>query len=650
MVSKKVFLSSVILLSLIFSGCGDDATSKALPPPSSTENSTALFIDSPVGGLFYKSQSKEGVTRDNGAFDYALSDINITFKAGNITLGTMKVVDINPDLKLYIQDLVGVSRETTDNAEVLKIATFLQSLDTEENPNVITLDASDLDILNEIKNIEDINITRQLAFVEKTPKSEDNVLEHLGDTIVANGGVYNYRPLVSDSNNTTPQNTDLTTQLQVSDKNQDTFTLTLVTAPTYGIVTFITDTNTFTYKPNWQYLGQDSFTFKAFDGEKYSRVATCNITVNTPPVATAGTLTVIQDSANNTVTLNASDVDGDVLTYIVVTNPIHGILSGSAPNLTYTPTANYNGVDSFTFKVNDGTVDSSDVTVMISVNTLVNNAPIATAGTLTVIQDSANNTVTLNASDVDGDVLTYIVVTNPIHGILSGSTPNLTYTPTANYNGVDSFTFKVNDGTVDSSDATVDLIVRQIVEKEVYVKTTGQTKSYNISGVEVTDNSLKDDGYYKKGTPSNYTRASDMVSDARRNLMWQDNAAAAGTHRPWLTEENDGACQLNPTSTACYNTSGYTVTTYCSDLTLGGYTDWRLPTVTELEGIVDYSKEHPSIDTAYFNHVSSSGYWSSSTWENYKGNAWIVYFDNGDVGLDQLKKINHYVRCVRDGQ
>jgi len=558
MVSKKVFLSSVILLSLIFSGCGDDATSKALPPPSSTENSTALFIDSPVGGLFYKSQSKEGVTRDNGAFDYALSDINITFKAGNITLGTMKVVDINPDLKLYIQDLVGVSRETTDNAEVLKIATFLQSLDTEENPNVITLDASDLDILNEIKNIEDINITRQLAFVEKTPKSEDNVLEHLGDTIVANGGVYNYRPLVSDSNNTTPQNTDLTTQLQVSDKNQDTFTLTLVTAPTYGIVTFITDTNTFTYKPNWQYLGQDSFTFKAFDGEKYSRVATCNITVNTPPVATAGTLTVIQDSANNT--------------------------------------------------------------------------------------------VTLNASDVDGDVLTYIVVTNPIHGILSGSTPNLTYTPTANYNGVDSFTFKVNDGTVDSSDATVDLIVRQIVEKEVYVKTTGQTKSYNISGVEVTDNSLKDDGYYKKGTPSNYTRASDMVSDARRNLMWQDNAAAAGTHRPWLTEENDGACQLNPTSTACYNTSGYTVTTYCSDLTLGGYTDWRLPTVTELEGIVDYSKEHPSIDTAYFNHVSSSGYWSSSTWENYKGNAWIVYFDNGDVGLDQLKKINHYVRCVRDGQ
>ena len=59
------------------------------------------------------------------------------------------------------------------------------------------------------------------------------------------------------------------------------------------------------------------------------------------------------------ITLTGSDVDGDPLTYLVVNAPRHGTLSGTAPNLTYTPAANYNGPDSFTFKVNDGLADSA---------------------------------------------------------------------------------------------------------------------------------------------------------------------------------------------------------------------------------------------------------------------------------------------------
>jgi hypothetical protein len=73
------------------------------------------------------------------------------------------------------------------------------------------------------------------------------------------------------------------------------------------------------------------------------------------------------------ITLTASDVDGDSLTYSVVTTPVSGSLSGSAPNLTYTPNNNFNGQDSFTFTVNDGTVDSNEATVSITVNAV--NAP-----------------------------------------------------------------------------------------------------------------------------------------------------------------------------------------------------------------------------------------------------------------------------------
>ena len=74
------------------------------------------------------------------------------------------------------------------------------------------------------------------------------------------------------------------------------------------------------------------------------------------------------------ITLTGSDVDGDPLTFSVATNPAHGTLSGTAPNLTYTPTAGYIGPDSFTFRASDGQATSAPAAVDISV-THVNHAP-----------------------------------------------------------------------------------------------------------------------------------------------------------------------------------------------------------------------------------------------------------------------------------
>ena len=85
-------------------------------------------------------------------------------------------------------------------------------------------------------------------------------------------------------------------------------------------------------------------------------------------------MTTAEETALN-ITLTGSDVDGNPLTYSVVANPAHGTLTGTAPNLTYTPGTNYNGSDTFTFKVNDGTLDSATVTVTIAV-TPDNDAPV----------------------------------------------------------------------------------------------------------------------------------------------------------------------------------------------------------------------------------------------------------------------------------
>ena len=130
---------------------------------------------------------------------------------------------------------------------------------------------------------------------------------------------------------------------------------------------------------------------------------------------------------------------------------------GTAPNLTYSPTANYNGTDSFTFKVNDGAANSGVATVSIMVSA-VNDAPVANGQSVTTPQNVAKP-ITLTGSDVDGDALTYAIVSSPSHGSLSGAPPNVTYTPATDYTGSDSFTFKVNDGHVDSAPATVSITV-----------------------------------------------------------------------------------------------------------------------------------------------------------------------------------------------
>jgi len=160
------------------------------------------------------------------------------------------------------------------------------------------------------------------------------------------------------------------------------------------------------------------------------------------------------------ITLLGSDPDGDPLTYNVVTGPSHGRLSGKAPKLTYTPQPNFNGSDSFTFNVNDGTVDGVPVTVLIIVKA-VNDPPTANDDSVTTQEDTLVS-ITLAGSDPDGDAMSYSVVKDPSHGSLSGTGPNLTYTPNANFNGSDSFLFKVNDGTVDSAAATVSITVRPV--------------------------------------------------------------------------------------------------------------------------------------------------------------------------------------------
>ncbi len=179
--------------------------------------------------------------------------------------------------------------------------------------------------------------------------------------------------------------------------------------------------------------------------------------LNLAPTAAGQSVTLAEDGSI-AITLSATDLDGDPLIYAVSTQPAHGALTGTGANLTYAPAANFHGSDSFTFTASDATHVSTAATVSITV-TSVNDAPVATPLSLSVT-DGNSLPIPLSGSDVDGDPLTYAVVTVPAHGALGGTPPSLVYTPEPGYAGPDSFTFRANDGALDSQSATVSITVR----------------------------------------------------------------------------------------------------------------------------------------------------------------------------------------------
>ncbi|WP_425004344.1 Ig-like domain-containing protein [Mycolicibacterium sp. S3B2] len=283
-----------------------------------------------------------------------------------------------------------------------------------------------------------------------------------------------------------------------TDADADTLTAVLASGPSHGALTLNND-GTFTYTPTTNYNGTDSFTYTATDGAATSNTATVSITVNPvndAPTAANDVFTANEDTqlAGNVLT-NDTDVDGDTLTATLVNGPSHGALTlNSNGSFTYTPTANYNGTDSFTYTATDGTATSNTATVSITVNA-VNDAPTAVNDSASTNQGIAlSGNVLTNDTDIDGNTLSATLVAGPAHGTVAlNSNGSFTYTPTANYNGTDSFTYKATDGTATSNTATVSItVIDNVAPTAVDIQAT------NGGGLNIS-------GYLEQGDSITYT-------------------------------------------------------------------------------------------------------------------------------------------------
>jgi Tol biopolymer transport system component len=270
----------------------------------------------------------------------------------------------------------------------------------------------------------------------------------------------NDAPVATSQMLATNEDTPVAITMTARDVDGDFLGFVVQGGPSHGTLSGFGPTRTYT--PVANYHGPDSFTFVATDSVATSALATVTIdvvSVEDPPIAASFSVSLNEDTTA-AITLQGSDGDGDPISYTIATQPAHGTLSGTAPALTYTPVANFNGQDSFTYTVSSGGVISPPGTVTLQVAP-VNDAPVALADTVTTDEDTPV-AITLQASDIDGQTLTFSIVTPPADGTLTGGPgPGWTYTPAANVSGARSFTFRASDGAL-SATAVVGITINPV--------------------------------------------------------------------------------------------------------------------------------------------------------------------------------------------
>ncbi len=258
-------------------------------------------------------------------------------------------------------------------------------------------------------------------------------------------------------------------QVTANDVEATPITFTVVDAPYHGTITLQTD-GSFVYMPKHGYDGIEVFTFKAFDGELTSNVATVTINiagVNAPPILYSQAATGFEDETL-TALISYYDEEGDVLQYQVMSQPGHGIVyvQDAIGVAYYKPGTDFSGTDRFTVRATDGTHFSN--TVQVDVTILPgNDLPFVLNTSIVLDEDNATD-IQVIAIDADHDSLKYALVLAPSHGtatVTDVANGWVHYVPTADYNGSDFFDISASDGTQLSDAGTVFITIQPVNDK-----------------------------------------------------------------------------------------------------------------------------------------------------------------------------------------
>ncbi|MGH1422878.1 MAG: tandem-95 repeat protein, partial [Hyphomonas sp.] len=267
---------------------------------------------------------------------------------------------------------------------------------------------------------------------------------------------------------TVDEDTSVNGSITISDVDGDSVSATLDTPPASGSVVLNID-RTYTYTPDPNFTGSDSFVVLLDDGNGGTSTVSVSVTVNPvndAPVALDDTQTTDEDtSIAGAVAL--SDIDGDIVTASLGTAPTNGTaVVNTDGTYTYTPNTNFNGTDTFTVSADDGNGGTDVATVTITVNA-VTDAPTGTADDAITDEDTPVSGVVIT-DDIDGDTVTTSLDTAPTNGTVVVNTDGTyTYTPNADFNGMDSFIVLLDDGNGGTNTVTVSVIIDPVNDNPV---------------------------------------------------------------------------------------------------------------------------------------------------------------------------------------
>lgn len=310
------------------------------------------------------------------------------------------------------------------------------------------------------------------------------VLQNVALAAVERGNVVlptvNAAPVANADDYTVDEDSSLTGNVlgNDDDPDDDALTATLVDDVATGTLDFNAD-GSFTYTSDRDANGPVSFTYRASDGQATSGLTTVTIAVtpvNDAPVAgnDGGFATGYQRPLTIEPVLllaNDGDVDGDALDIVSVGNAVNGTvtLDGQGRPV-FTPASGFSGAASFSYTVSDDKGGTATATVSLTVGDAPppdNEAPTAASDGYATSEDVvltvAGPGVLGNDADADDDPLTAVLVAGPANGTLTlNADGSFSYTPKANFNGTESFTYRASDGNAQSAAATVTITVAPV--------------------------------------------------------------------------------------------------------------------------------------------------------------------------------------------
>lgn len=278
------------------------------------------------------------------------------------------------------------------------------------------------------------------------------------------------------------------------------------TNPTKGSLV-MNNNGGFTYTPNANYTGSDSFQYTIQDVDGDQSTATVTITVdpmNDLPIANDDSYTIAEDTQlNNDVTTNDQNLVDLPITVSLVSDVSNGSLTlNTDGTFIYMPNSEYFGTDNFSYKITDGNGDAVTANVLITINFINDGAPVAVNDNTSTNEDTAVTIdVLANDSDIDGnqtiDKASVLIKTSPSNGTLNQNfvTGEVTYTPNNNYTGADSFTYTIKDNSgLESNIATVSINVTVDNDPPVAICKSGVVISLDASGSYTLDPTEIDNG------------------------------------------------------------------------------------------------------------------------------------------------------------